>query len=154
MENININKFKWGLIGLVFIFVLFAVILVIAGIAKDTQKSPQGSKLPVQGKQQDVQIRNIFQNPLEQTKDVLVIAQKLEYKIVYFKADETFLISLERSPLKQSQSLAESEFLTTLQITKEQACNLNVTVSVSKEADLQKAGQNFALSFCPGGQSF
>jgi hypothetical protein len=79
-----------------------------------------------------------------------------DYKILMFDNKETtFLISLNViDNIPEIRSKAENDFLKILNVNKEEACNLKVSLSVPKEASTTQVGVDYGLSFCPSGIQF
>ncbi|MBP6913111.1 MAG: hypothetical protein KBC00_00685 [Candidatus Levybacteria bacterium] len=71
------------------------------------------------------------------------------YNLVYLKPFNEFLISITSSPFEINRQLAEQAFLERLGITKEQACQLTVTITTPVSVNNAEAGQKYPLSFCP-----
>jgi len=106
---------------------------------------------------QQVEIKNPYENAVRVIDSHnVVLTEKPAYQILYFHYPdgESFLISILNPDLENTRQTAESELISKLGISKEQACNLNVSVSVSKDASVKAAGQNYGLSFCPDGKPF
>lgn len=57
-------------------------------------------------------------------------------------------ITLYATPFVDIRKKAEEDFLNFLNITKEEACQLDATISIPFSIDTYNAGKNFHLSFC------
>ncbi len=75
---------------------------------------------------------------------------KDDFTIVYFGAEQSFVIGLTKEPLREAREHAERFFLTALGISETQACALNVFVSTDEGTNPFFAGESLGLSFCPG----
>ncbi len=72
-----------------------------------------------------------------------------EYTIDYSKTEQRFLINLYEYPLLETRVKASQALINKLNITDEDACKLNVDVTVNSSVNRRLAGQNLGLSFCP-----
>jgi hypothetical protein len=82
------------------------------------------------------------------TENDRIIAENDNFTILYMPQWNNFLISITASPFNTNRQLAEQDFLDKLQLSKDQACKLAVTVSSPYFANPEVAGQIFPLSFC------
>ena len=78
-----------------------------------------------------------------------------EYRIYYYLKDTnnqenigSIRIILYATPFETLQKKAEENLLTFLDITKEEACQLDITLGIPFSVDSINAGKNFPLSFC------
>lgn len=94
-----------------------------------------------------VKINNPFRSPKKLTVQGDVLFEETPvYHMVYLKQFDEFLITIEKEPFEENRQQAESFFLAKLGITKEEACDLQVTVSPpKKEGELSPSHR---LSFC------
>ncbi|MFA6284981.1 MAG: hypothetical protein WC643_00405 [Parcubacteria group bacterium] len=74
------------------------------------------------------------------------------YVIVYLGELKSFVITLYGADLNDSRNIAEQAFLESLNIDKDAACKLKITLAVAPEASKSAAGKNYGLSFCPNGK--
>lgn len=72
------------------------------------------------------------------------------YSIFYAEADQSFHITLLKTPLKEMRKQAEQALLKKLGLTEAQACNLVVYVGTPGSVSEEYAGMELGLSFCPG----
>jgi len=85
----------------------------------------------------------------------MVIKEEPRYQILYFNYGKpSFLISIADPDIKNARIEAENDFLKTFGITKEQACGLDVSLTVPASINSNASGQDYGLSFCPNGKSF
>ena len=128
-----------------------------------TQKHPSGSRavqnpaantltVPAQGGTQ--QVFDFTKSPARVDGDTTVIAENNNYSIVYFTADQSFLITILSDPAQAGRIAAEQELLVKLNVTQDEACKLKVALTVPAGVDEQLAGKDYGLSFCPSGQPF
>lgn len=76
------------------------------------------------------------------------------YDMLYYKYSEgpSFLITLLSDNLEPTRAAAETEFLSTLGISKEQACKLLVSLTIPGDVNESLSGDDYHLSFCPDGK--
>lgn len=92
-------------------------------------------------------------NPYKKTGDVnnygdVTFVKDPNFEIVYFGQTNQFLISVIGSPFYQKRVLAENQFLSSLGISQDDACKLNVIITTPRHANPNEAGKNYSLSFC------
>ena len=73
---------------------------------------------------------------------------------MYYTADQGFVISIEDVDVVSARSAVESNLISLLGISAEDACKLNVSLSVPRDVSTDLAGTNYRLSFCPNGVAF
>ncbi|NCU42632.1 MAG: hypothetical protein EOM19_08060 [Candidatus Moranbacteria bacterium] len=78
-----------------------------------------------------------------------------EYRVYYYLKDTdnqekigSLSIILYANPFEALQKKAEENLLTFLDMTKKEACQLDITLGVPFSVDSINAGKNFSLSFC------
>lgn len=76
------------------------------------------------------------------------------YHMEYYPKQQGFLIAITNQDIQKSREMAESDFMTILNISKDQACQLNVSLTVPPSIDKKASGGNYGLSFCPNGKAF
>lgn len=101
-----------------------------------------------------VEVKDFLANNSQTFDYGAVIAETEQFSIVYFSEDEGILITLTQKPLFEAQVAAEAELLEQLGVGREQACELKAYESVPINVDEAASGQNYPLSFCPGGNNF
>ena len=120
-----------------------------------TTTIPQGELLVIGTPAGSVSVKNFYKNPVEVNSERDALIERTEqYDIVYLAGDSSFLITISRQPFDAARQAAEDDFLKTLQITKEEACRLNVALRVPRFVDENLAGKDFGLSFCPNSIQF
>ena len=72
------------------------------------------------------------------------------YIIEYINATQYFNIALLHEPIGQVRSEMEQYLIEHLEITQNEMCRLNYTVSVPDRVNSQFSGVNLGFSFCPG----
>ena len=77
-------------------------------------------------------------------------ARTYPYSIFYVDADQSFNITLQQEPIKQTRQQAEQELLQRLGIGQQGACRLNYWVGVPYGVNPIYSGKNLGFSFCPG----
>ena len=72
------------------------------------------------------------------------------YTVLYVDADKSIQVILHEQPIGKSRRLAEEFLLSTLHLTKGEACTLNYQVVTPDYVDQTYGGQNLGFSFCSG----
>ena len=97
-------------------------------------------------------------NPYAEASTVVAgnaaVKETSEYAIVYLGDLKSFVITIYGKQMNGARRQAEQAFLDSLGVSKDDACKLDVSLSIDKEADEDAAGQEFGLSFCPNGKAF
>jgi len=73
------------------------------------------------------------------------------YSLAYYYEDDFFAIALMDQNVWNARVEAEWDLLTTLGITPQNACKLNVSLMIPSSVNFELAGKNYRLSFCPNG---
>jgi len=71
-----------------------------------------------------------------------------EFQILYREETDSFLICIISSPFEEVRQQAEGEFVKTLEISQEKACQLDVSITTPHFANPEHSGEIFGLSFC------
>jgi|GEM_PF-2797292 len=71
------------------------------------------------------------------------------FELLYSAADNSFTVSIEKTPLRIYREKASEYFLKLFHVSQTDACKLHVLVGVPAEVDEKLAGKNLGLSFCP-----
>jgi len=87
----------------------------------------------------------------EQNFSNVIFEKSSNFDIGYYPDVNQFVVLLQNQNLDQAREEAEKAFLDSLQISKRQACQLNVYLGVSLETNFGLSGRDFGLSFCPDG---
>lgn len=96
-----------------------------------------------------VEVKNFYQSLVNKNnqEDALIIDNE-NYQITYLAQFNKFLITILNPSFTEIKIEAENIFLDALEITKDQACNLNVEISTPNFVNQEYAGEVFSLSFC------
>lgn len=73
------------------------------------------------------------------------------FSILYSEHNDSFAISLYERPLELYHENASKYFLELTELNIEDACKLNVFVSVTYDIDPELAGKDFGLTYCEDG---
>jgi hypothetical protein len=100
-------------------------------------------------------VKNFYKNAKEITaeRDV-IIADGADYILMYFPKDQSFIIRLNNPDVRNARAIAENALLAFLNITKEQACNIHVSVTIPLAVSSTYGGKDYGLSFCSWGIPF
>ncbi len=74
------------------------------------------------------------------------------YQIVYYAPDDSYIISLYSTPVRDVRVSAEEEFLSIVSLSKKEACTLKVLVGATNDVSEKFSGRNLGLSFCMGSE--
>lgn len=106
---------------------------------------PQEETLPIDG----LEVKNIYKEARDRNiQGDVDFSSDSAYSLTYLPDYDQFLITILKNPFEENRTKAEDEFIEKLGITKDQACILNVTVSVPFSVDPERAGVKHPLSFC------
>lgn len=113
------------------------------------QNIPQSPTVVLGTKNGSVEVRNFYKDATGQEGDTLLLGDAANYRIVYNTRDSSFWIFIVGKPVDAARKNAEADFLKMLNINQNNACAIDVTLSVSAYADVSLAGKSLPLSFCP-----
>lgn len=102
-----------------------------------------------------IEVNNLYKNPanlVPGTDNTVNFIQNKDYYMFFSPKTEYFQITLLNPDIQKARSEAESDFLSTLGITKDQACQLNVELGVPYAVNQAASGKDYGLSFCPNGK--
>jgi hypothetical protein len=158
----NQNKIR-----LVFIFFGLTILMTTAFLFISNQSQTQQNKtspsapskndinIIIRTAKGDVNIKNIYKNPLQHlSANGVAFADNSDYYMAYYPEDQGFLIVIQNKDIQFSRQKAEADFLTILEISKDDACKLKVSLTVPFDVDENASGGNYHLSFCPNGTVF
>ena len=107
--------------------------------------------LNIQTEEGVITINNVYKNPVERlSMDGIAFAKNENYYMAFYPQDEGFLISINDHDVVPAAKKAEDDFIKQLNITKEQACKLKVSITVAFDVNEDYAGGNYGFSFCSG----
>ena len=113
---------------------------------------PSGDTIAI-GTSKGVVTMNNFYNSaayIDQDERTVVIQQTSTYGIFYSISDSSFTIIIFEMPFEAARQMAEVSFLTTLGISKSDACKLNIIIGAPYSIDSSSADHNLGMSFCGG----
>lgn len=87
-------------------------------------------------------------NPQIPSSQSIQFVQTGQYIIQYSQTSDSFLISIQSAPFDSNRKKAEEAFLESLDITKEDACKLDVSITTPQSVNPKEAGTIYRLSFC------
>lgn len=97
----------------------------------------------------DVSMVNPLENPIKKTKQGdAVFAMETTYQLVFLPTFNEFLITITTPLFASGRKEAEEAFLEKLDISKEDACLLKVTIGTPAAINPSEAGKSYPLSFC------
>ena len=111
---------------------------------------PAGDALIIGTARGAVSVKNFYASAAGATEQFIVMKKNGSEEITYDTYTSGFSVFISAAPFEANRAAAESNFLEILEITKVDACKLNVWVGVPVSVDPAFAGRNLGLSFCAG----
>lgn len=125
------------------------------GTIKDVDFLPAPTPTPINNIQlqqlesDGVTVENLYKNnPEPAFRSNTTIAETNDYSIAFFVDNTLFRLTLYKEPFDQTQTSAETTFLSELKISQEQACRLNVEVVKQPASFTENPTIETKLSFC------
>lgn len=119
-------------------------------VSTSTVSVPSGDTIVIGTPRGSVTVKSPYKSPVEVNVENDVVIKRTEnYELDYFAKDNSFLIDVLVTPFEAARKEAESNFLSALGITQDQACKLSVFEAVPFFVDPNLAGRSYSLSFCP-----
>jgi hypothetical protein len=117
-----------------------------------TSTPPTGNTITLGTSQGSVVVNNFYKTAAFITQDgqTVAIAQTSSYSIAYNVLYSSFVITVLAPPLEANREAAEAAFLSSLGISKQDACKLDIYEGVPASVSDQDSGRPYVLSFCPG----
>jgi len=116
---------------------------------------PEGDRFEIKTPNGPVSISNVYKKSIgDGGFNGVIFKNNTQYYIAYYPSPEGFIITIHNKDMEKARIAAETDFIKTLNISKEDACKLNVNLMVPLDINENIAGQNFGLSFCPDGKVF
>ncbi len=148
------NKIKiFGILAVVLLFLLSLYFFFRPG-NNNPSTSQTKNTIRLESNSGSVEVKNFSDQIIKTAGAVVLIADQPEYSIEYYKKDESFTITLLKTPVDKSRDLAEKQLLKALDIGIGDACKLKTEVLVPYSVDPDNSGKNLGLSFCPNAVSF
>jgi len=100
-------------------------------------------------------VKDFYQSPFTKIIDKdndAIISKGINYMIQFYAKYQSFNIVLTGGDLHVVREEAENAFLDTLGITKDEACQLYVSLGTPYYVNVKTAGVEYGLSFCPNGK--
>lgn len=111
---------------------------------------PAGNSIAIGTSRGSVAMNNFYKNAdyIAQDQQAVVIQQTATYALVYNVSDSSFALTVFSTPFEIVRQAAENAFLSTLNISEQDACKLSVYEGVSGDMPDQYIGKTLPLSFC------
>ena len=116
-------------------------------------KNASGDKITINTEKGGLAINNVIKSAKSVIGNNALVKETPDYDIVYVSESQNFVISFFGDNPQKSRSPAEEDFLSSLGISRDQACLLKVSVGVMPVKCRNAAGINFGLSFCPNSKN-
>jgi hypothetical protein len=97
-----------------------------------------------------VVVKNFYKSAVEVRDFGVLVRRTNEYDLVYFPGGSTFLMTISSQPVEAAVRTAEKEFIEVLGVNEQDACRLQVAITVPFSTDPAYAGKEYGLSFCIG----
>jgi hypothetical protein len=96
-----------------------------------------------------VVVNNVYNNEGYTYDNGTKVFEKNDYyQITYSPTDDTFDIIILSDRFSEGRTLAENALLSELEISKEEACQLNVRITTHPQLNPVEAENEYGLSFC------
>lgn len=118
---------------------------------------PSGDQTTVPTKYGDIQVKNFYKTAAFTVSPSVYLVDNKFYSIIYSESTEDFLIDLyahTKQEAAQYRASAESEYMSALGVSKQDACKIPIVVEVPYSYNQDLASKNYGLSFCPGATNF
>lgn len=122
---------------------------------------PKGDTFTIETEKGDVTVKNFFKGREKEvtSSGIRVVcfndSEECQHSIYFNWEWKGFAITLMRTPLQKVRDEAEQSLLDSLNISREDACRLNVQLNVANGIDSEyDGGADYGLSFCPNGIPF
>jgi hypothetical protein len=119
--------------------------------------SASDEKMPVKTISGDtIYLNNVYHQPVESlSQNGVAFIENSDYYMAYYPQDQAFIITLLNPDIKTARNNAERDLLKALGIEDEKmSCQLKVSITVPYGVNADASGQEYGLSFCPGGKPF
>lgn len=110
---------------------------------------PSGETIDIGTSRGIVRVKNFYpeHGKVGEALSILLVAET-GYRISYEIPGSRFWIAIQGAPFENIRSIAEAKLLTTLGVSQEDACKLDVLVGVPYDPANLLSGRSFPLSFC------
>jgi hypothetical protein len=138
------------------IYIILAVLAMLLIVFLGLRYFEKGSNtLSVTAGKEKIKINDIYKDPVKIfSNSDIEFKETADYSFNYYADDQLFIITLTDKDVVTARAKAEKNFLSALNINQEQACKLNLQLTVPFSVSEDLAGINFGLSFCPNGKQF
>jgi hypothetical protein len=100
-------------------------------------------------------LNNVYRQPVENLfQNGVIFKENSDYSMAFYPQDQSFIVTLLNSDIKTARNNAERDLLAALEIDEQVSCQLKVSVTVPYGVNADASGQEYGLSFCPGGKPF
>ena len=109
--------------------------------------SKDASKMTITTQGGNIETNNLYANPVETLPgDGVAFVENDSYHMSFYPKNQGLLITIIDPDIQAGRDKAEQNLLDSLDVTKEQACQLTVDLGVPASVSLEAAGQNYGLS--------
>ena len=102
-----------------------------------------------------IEVANIYGvNFPKLSADGIEFENNEDFYMAYYPQNQGFVIVIQNIDIESARKKAEDRFLEVLEITKNQACSLDVSMTVPMDISEMVSGGEYGLSFCSNGKPF
>lgn len=125
-------------------------------IIQGTKPDVSTDKFEIKTQEGPIHVNNVYKLPpvQELSYDGIKFKNSDYYSMDYYPNQQGFIIIITNPDIEKARQIAEDDFLNILGISKNEACQLNVSMTVFREVSDLASGRNYRLSFCPNGKPF
>ena len=136
--------------------VIVAIVLIIYVVSSKFENVDkvdiENDQIFVETDEGEIKIDDLYtEDSILLSNDGVVFSDQKDYSIMFFPDDASFIISIKDGNIYEVRKKAEADFLSKANITEQEACQLDVILSVLWTADINAAGVGYGLSFCSDG---
>ncbi len=114
---------------------------------EDLAKKPN---LQIDTNKGSVAIDNVYKNPVEKlSRNGVEFKESEKYNMSFYPQNNGFLIVITDPNVVASEKEAENDFLSQLEISKDDACKLEISITVPFGVSEKYSGKVYGFSFCP-----
>jgi len=95
-----------------------------------------------------IRTKDFSRQAIDETEINLLLADTSDYRVVYYKQENAFVITLLSLPLEQSRKKAGEFLKSELGVDERQLCRLKISVDVPYEVNPSFSGRNLGLGVC------
>ena len=95
-----------------------------------------------------IELKNFYPQAVKTLPGYVVIKETPYYRLIFYEADTSFVISIINANVPTARAVAELEVPDTLGISQQEACQLRISIGVSLHVSETYGGKSYGLGFC------